>query len=109
MNVASRVAWALSASLLVALGLGGITLAQDPPRKAPPSPAERKSSFAPVNIDEPFESVRKRMTAAKAGIQQKHGALLDERYDLSASADPDVKMTRGKPIPVGPTRSCPPA
>ena len=81
MTVASRVGGALSALLLVLLARGGVILAQAPPRKDPPPPAERKSSFAPVVVDEPFESVRKRMTAAKAGIQQKHAALLAERYD----------------------------
>jgi cytochrome c peroxidase len=108
MTVASRVAWALSASLLVALGLGGITLAQDPQRKAPPPPAERKSSFAPVVVDEPFEAVRKRMTAAKAGIQQKHGALLAERYDLADRPAADAKMFRGKAVQSGVRAKLPP-
>jgi cytochrome c peroxidase len=108
MTVASRVAWALSASLLVALGLGGITLAQDPQRKAPPPPAERKSSFAPVVVDEPFEAVRKRMTAAKAGIQQKHGALLAERYDLADRPAVDAKMFRGKAVQSGVRAKLPP-
>ena len=101
MTVASRVAWALSASLLVPLGLGGITLAQDPPRKEPPPPAERKSSFAPVVVDEPFESVRQRMTAAKAGLLQKHSALLAERYDLSNRPAGDATMFRGKAVQAG--------
>jgi cytochrome c peroxidase len=101
MTVASRVGWAVSACLLVPLALGGITLAQGPPRKDPPPPSERKSSFAPVVVDEPFEAVRKRMTAAKAGIQQKHGALLAERYDLADRPAPDAKMFRGKAVQSG--------
>jgi len=32
-----------------------------------------------------------------------HQRLLDERYDLRRRVDESVKMTRGKPIPVGPT------
>jgi cytochrome c peroxidase len=95
MTVSARVAWAVSASLVVPLALGGITLAQAPP------PAERKSSFAPVVVDEPFESVRKRMTAAKAGIQQKHAALLAERYDLADRPAADAKMFRGKAVQSG--------
>jgi cytochrome c peroxidase len=101
MTVASRVGWAVSACLLVPLALGGITLAQGPPRKDPSPPSERKSSFAPVVVDEPFEAVRKRMTAAKAGIQQKHGALLAERYDLADRPAPDAKMFRGKAVQSG--------
>src|SRR5206468_3738809 len=34
-------------------------------------------------------------------------ALLEERYDLSVKTDPTVKMTRGKPIPVGPATKLP--
>jgi cytochrome c peroxidase len=101
MTVASRIGWAVSASLLVPLALGGITLAQGPPRKDPPPPSERKSSFMPVVVDEPFEAVRKRMTAAKAGIQQKHGALLAERYDLADRPAADAKMFRGKAVQSG--------
>jgi cytochrome c peroxidase len=108
MTVASRVAWALSASLLVPLALGGITRAQDPPRKNPPPPAERKSSFAPVVVDEPFESVRKRMTAAKAAIQQKHSALLAERYDLADRPAADARMFRGKAVQAGVRAKLPP-
>ena len=32
-----------------------------------------------------------------------HQRLLEERYDLSRRVDENVRMTRGKPIPVGPT------
>jgi cytochrome c peroxidase len=32
-----------------------------------------------------------------------HRKLLEIRYDLQRRVDPDVKMTRGKPIPLGPT------
>ena len=32
-----------------------------------------------------------------------HQRLLEERYDLSRRVDDTVRMTRGKPIPVGPT------
>src|SRR5262249_10844495 len=33
--------------------------------------------------------------------------LLDERYDLTRRVDENCKMTRGKPIPVGPTAKLP--
>jgi cytochrome c peroxidase len=40
---------------------------------------------------------------AKAGIVARQKALLEERYDLAARPHDTIKMTRGKPIPVGPT------
>jgi cytochrome c peroxidase len=66
-------------------------------------PQKRDSSFLPVDIKEPFAAVMSRMKAAKAGIMSRQMALLNERYDLSKRVSNDVKMSRGKPIPVGPT------
>jgi cytochrome c peroxidase len=63
---------------------------------------QRPSSFSPV-IEEPFDVVRARDKANKAGVAAAHQRLLEERYDLSRRVDESVKMTRGKPIPVGPT------
>ena len=63
---------------------------------------QRPSSFSPV-IEEPFDVVRTRDKANKARVMAAHQRLLDERYDLSRRVDDSVKMTRGKPIPVGPT------
>src|SRR5688500_5897816 len=108
MKMRSRVAWAVTTSLLAPLAWGGITLAQDPPRKDPPPPAERKTSFAPVVLEEPFEAVRQRMTAAKAGIQAKHNALLAERYDLSNRPAGDATMFNGKAVQGGVRAKLPP-
>jgi cytochrome c peroxidase len=86
---------ALTASLLVATSAG----AQDrsrPPQKEPPS------SFMPV-IEEPFEVVMRRDKANKSRVMATAMRRLEDRYDLTRHVDPDVKMTRGKPIPVGPT------
>ena len=63
---------------------------------------QRPSSFSPV-IEEPFDVVLARDKAAKAGVMAAHQRLLEARYDLSRRVDESVKMTRGKPIPVGPT------
>ena len=63
---------------------------------------QRPSSFSPV-IEEPFDVVRARDKANKASVAAAHQRLLEERYDLSRRVDEGVKMTRGKPIPVGPT------
>src|SRR5687768_13761997 len=63
---------------------------------------QRPSSFSPV-VEEPFDVVRARDKAAKPRVMSEHQRLLEERYDLSRRVDDTVRMTRGKPIPVGPT------
>ena len=63
---------------------------------------QRPSSFSPV-IEEPFDTVRARDKAAKPRVMAEHQRLLEDRYDLSRRVDESVRMTRGKPIPVGPT------
>ncbi|HKM54045.1 MAG TPA: cytochrome B6 [Isosphaeraceae bacterium] len=45
--------------------------------------------------------------ASKDKIMARQKALLEERYDLAAKTDPKVTMSRGKPIPVGPTAKLP--
>ena len=66
-------------------------------------PQESKaSSFTPV-VEEPFDVVRARDKAAKAAVMAAHRQLLEQRYDLTRRVDEKVRMTRGKPIPVGPT------
>jgi len=60
------------------------------------------SSFTPV-VEEPFEVVRARDKAAKSRVNAAAQKLLEQRYDLRRRVDESVKMTRGKPIPVGPT------
>ena len=83
---------AAAASLLIATSAG----AQDRPKPAPPSP------FAPV-IEEPFDVVLKRDKANKPRVMAAAMRLLEERYDLTRRVDANTKMTRGKPVPVGPT------
>src|SRR5918994_266321 len=63
---------------------------------------QRPSSFSPV-IEEPFDVVRARDKAARPRVMAAARKLLEDRYDLARRVDPNVKMTRGKPIPVGPT------
>ena len=98
---------ALAASLLVATTAG----AQDrlkqnaAPKNSPqqkPPPQEPPSSFMPV-IEEPFEVVRARDKANKSRVMAAAMRVLESRYDLARRVDPEVKMTHGKPIPVGPT------
>jgi cytochrome c peroxidase len=80
------------------LSCGAILIVTDAAR----AQQQRPSSFSPV-IEEPFDVVRARDKAAKAGVMAAHQRLLEERYDLGRRVDESVRMTRGKPIPVGPT------
>jgi cytochrome c peroxidase len=60
----------------------------------------------PLNAKRPmqtFEEIRAEDEAMKADVMTKHRRLLEQRYDLEPRFDPEVKMTRGKPICVGPT------
>lgn len=70
--------------------------------RASASSRQQQTSFGPV-VEEPFAVVLKRDKEAKPRVMAEHQKLLDTRYDLSRRVDPDIKMTRGKPIPVGPT------
>ena len=88
-------ALALAASLLVATSAD----AQDQARSKKEQPP---SSFMPV-VEEPFEVVRARDKANKPRIMAAAMRRLEERYDLTRHVDPEVKMTHGKPISVGPT------
>jgi cytochrome c peroxidase len=59
------------------------------------------SSYMPVDITEPFASLRARLAAAKPAVEQEHNALLNERYDLSDRPAPGVTMDRSKPVQEG--------
>jgi cytochrome c peroxidase len=72
-------------------------------RSQQPTPADRQaSSYTPV-VEEPFEEVMRRDKANREKVMAEARRLLEERYDLTRRVDPNVTMTRGKPIPVGPT------
>jgi cytochrome c peroxidase len=66
-----------------------------------------KSSYdqiAPVLIGkETFAQMLAKDKAGKTKVMAKQMALLEERYDLTKRLDEKTTMTRGKPIPVGPT------
>ena len=60
----------------------------------------------PLNADEPFttfEEIYKKESAAKGSVAAAQRKLLESRYDLKARLDPEAKMSRGKPLAVGPT------
>ncbi|MDR3634958.1 MAG: cytochrome B6 [Isosphaeraceae bacterium] len=60
----------------------------------------------PLNSKRPmmtFEEIMTADVAAKAGVMAKQRTLLESRYNLQPRLDPQAKMSRGKPLPVGPT------
>jgi len=60
----------------------------------------------PLNSDQPFtkfEDVFKKESANKAAVMKAQRTLLESRYNLAPKLDPEAKMSRGKPLPVGPT------
>lgn len=60
--------------------------------------AEVPTSYAPVAIKESFDDTMKRLVKEKSKVMSRQKKLLEERYDLSDSPVPGLKMTRGKPI-----------
>jgi cytochrome c peroxidase len=67
------------------------------------SAAASDTSYAPVSITTSFEETRAKDVKNKPALMKRHLQLLNERYDLSGGADPDARMSGGKPLPVGPT------
>ncbi|MDG3008398.1 cytochrome B6 [Paludisphaera mucosa] len=57
-----------------------------------------------------LESFQGRMAgdkAERAGVMERQMALLGSRYDLAPRPDPSLRMSRGKPVQVGPTARLP--
>lgn len=62
----------------------------------------------PLNAKEPggkttFEEIMKEDKAMKAKVMELQKTLLARRYHLDPKFHPEVRMSRGKPVPVGPT------
>lgn len=60
----------------------------------------------PLNAKKPmmtFEEIMKDDIAMKPKVMETQRKLLERRYNLNPNLSPDVKMSRGKPIAVGPT------
>lgn len=60
----------------------------------------------PLNAKKPmqtFEEIMKADVEAKPGVMKTQRELLENRYNLEPKLDPDATMSRGKPLPVGPT------
>ena len=61
------------------------------------------SSYGPTNQTDTFDQIKAARMAVKSARAKAHAVLLSSRYVLDARIDPVVKMSGGKPIPVGPT------
>jgi cytochrome c peroxidase len=60
----------------------------------------------PLNAKKPmqtFDEIMKEDVAAKPGVMDAQRQLLQSRYDLTPRLDPAARMSRGKPLAVGPT------
>jgi len=60
----------------------------------------------PLNADKPLQEadeIMKKDIAAKPKVMETQRKLLERRYHLKPKLDPEAKMSRGKPLPVGPT------
>src|ERR1700751_1631172 len=88
----NRKLWTGAAFAAITVALGG-AYAQQPPRG--------KSSYAPVEITEPFSAILARLSAQKPAVEREHTALLNERYDLSNRPAAGVTMDRTKPVQEG--------
>jgi len=84
---------------LVAVVFSSVNADPLPPPSAQTNPIP--SSYAPVVINETFQSILQRMSTAKQGLDDKQQELLKKRYDLSNTPSKTVKMSNGKPIQKG--------
>ena len=60
----------------------------------------------PLGADHPFQTLdetMQKLIADKPRVMEAQHQLLDHRYNLEPKLDPEFKMSRGKPVPVGPT------
>lgn len=95
----------------LALGTGGVSaLAQEAPSKSLP-PTVRSSEGVPSSYDqitpallgkESFKEMRAKDEAEKPRYAERQRELLETRYVLTPRPDPNVTMSRGKPVQVGP-------
>lgn len=85
----SSVTWTIVCSLFIASTLAYAESATKP------------SSYLPVVITEPFDTIMNRMKAAKPEIMKRQLDLLNSRYDLKDNPAKSISMSRGKPIQEG--------
>lgn len=60
----------------------------------------------PLNADRPYQDpaeIMQKESANKPKVMASQRELLERRYNLNPKLDPEARMSRGKPLPVGPT------
>lgn len=87
--------------LLAALSSGMLSVGYSDTNTATDTKPKLPSSYAPVVINETFQSILQRMSAARQSIDDKQQALLQQRYDLSNNPSKTTTMSNGKPIQDG--------
>ena len=111
-HIGRRLPRAAAGALLLCL-LGPVMRSEAQERKGPP---DEKKGPVPSSYDQvspvlqgkqTFEDMRDKDKAGKADVMARQKKLLEERYDLSVKVSDKVKMSRGKPIPVGPAAKLP--
>lgn len=71
------------------------------PRLGLLAPGDRHSSYAPVDIEQPFAAIMGPLVAQKPAVMSRQMELLAERYDLANRTVRGLVMSRGKPQQVG--------
>ena len=101
--------WAVMTAVL--LGWAATSALQSkPPDKDKPAepPTSSYDQISPVLLgQQTFADMVAKDKADKPAVMARQKKLLEERYDLTPHPDPKVKMTRGKPIQVGPVAKLP--
>ena len=109
--LAVTVGAAVTAIALLGRPAGGQDDKKEASNKSPERGGVGKTTYdqvAPALVGQvSFTEMMEKDKAAKQGIVDRQMALLSERYNLTPKTDDKVKMTRGKPIAVGPTAKLP--
>src|SRR5262245_65581453 len=100
--------WAILSAILIGWAGSAVIKSQPPATKPADAPKSSYDQISPVLLgQQSFADMMAKDKADKPAVMERQKKLLDERYDLTARPDPTVKMTRGKPIPIGPTAKLP--
>ncbi len=101
LRLADPAPWFFLTAVLIGLS-GPLVQAQGPAAKS------SYDQVTPVLLgQETLQNQMAKDKAGKPGIAARQKALLEARYDLSNKPDPTLKMSRGKPIQVGPAARLP--
>jgi cytochrome c peroxidase len=106
--------WLAVCALLLYLASPSLTQPRRPADQGADPPDRIKAGktsydqVSPVLLGlESFQAMMKKDKTEKAEVMARQERLLRERYNLERRVDDKVKMTRGKPIPVGPAARLP--